>query len=95
MGEVLHPMHHGYKPFGAPNAEVDTICDSSLLEAIGHVPNILLFDVVEVVEAIKTCLSTDGCPLVRDPKTNPIEALIDYDVGVNHSRHVIDVVACL
>ena len=88
-------MTHGYKPFGAPHAKVDTICDSSLLETIGHVPYILLFNVVEVIEAIKTCLSTDGCLFVRDPKTNPIETLIDDDVGVDHSRHVVDVVACL
>ena len=46
-------MHHAYKPFGAAHAEVGSICDSSLLEAIGHVLNILLFNVVEVVEANK------------------------------------------
>ena len=46
-------MTHGYKPCGAPHAKVDTICDSSLLETIGHVPYILLFNVVEVIEAIK------------------------------------------
>ena len=88
-------MHHGYKPFGTPDAKVDMICDSSLLEAVGHVSDILLLDVVEVIEAIKTCPSTDRYPLVWDPETNPIEALIDYDVGVNHSRHDVDVVACL
>ena len=83
-------MHHGYKPFGVRHAKVDSICDSSLLEAISHVPNILLFNVVEVVEAIEACLSADGCLLIRDPKPNPVETLVHYDVWINHSRLVVN-----
>ena len=88
-------MHHGYKPFGAPHAKVDLICNSSLLEAISHVSYILLFDVVEVVEAIEACLSADGCSLIQDPKPNPIETLVHNDVWINHSHHVVNVVSCL
>ena len=95
MREVLDPMHHFSKPFGVPHAEVDLICDSSLLEAIGHVPNILVFNVVEVVEAIEACLSADGCSLIRDPKPDPIETLVHDSVGIDHSRHVVAVVSCL
>ena len=86
-------MHHGDKPFGAPHAEVDSICDSSLLEAISHVLYILLFNVIEVIEAIEACLSADGCSLIRDPKPNPIETLVHNDVWINHSHHVVNVVS--
>ena len=88
-------MHHGYEPFGAPHAEVDSICNSSLLETNGHVPNILLFNVVEVIEAIEACFSADGCSLIRGPKPNPIETLVHDNVWINHSRHVVDVVSYL
>ena len=88
-------MHHGYKPFGVPHAKVDSICDSSLFETIGHVPNILLFNVIKVIEAIEACLGADGCSLIRDPKPDPIETLVHNDVWINPSRHVVDVVTCL
>ena len=50
---------------------------------------------LEVVEAIKACLGTDRRLLDRDSKTNQIKALIEYDVGVDHSCHVTDIVAYL
>ena len=95
MGEVLNPVHHGCKPFGAPHAKVDSICDNSLLESISHVLYILFFNVVEVIEAIEACLSADGFSLIWNPKPNPIETLIHNDVWVNHSWHVVNVVSCL
>ena len=88
-------MHHGYKPFGASHAEVYVVCNGTLLETIGHITNVLFFNIIEVAQAVKTCLSTDGCPLIWDPKTDPFKALVDYDVGVNHSCHVVNVVVCL
>ena len=91
----MDPVHHGYKPFGVSHAEVDAVCDGTLLEIIGHIANVFFFNIIEFIHAVKICLSTDGRPLVRDSKTNPFKALVDYDVGVDHSFHVVDVVVCL
>ena len=94
-GEVLDPVHHGYKPLGALHAEVDAVCNGPFLKAVSHVADVLFFNVVKVVQAIETCLSADGQSLVRDPKTDPFEALVNYDVRVNHSCHVVDSVVYL
>ena len=63
--------------------------DGSLLEAIGHVSDVLLLDIVEVLEAIKACFGANSCPLVRDPEPDPLETLIDNDVWVDYSCHVV------
>ena len=94
-GEVLDPVHHGYKPLGVSHAEVDAVCNGPFLEAVSHVADVLFFNVIEVVQAIETCLSADGQSLVRDPETDPFEALVDYDVRVNHSCHVVGSIVCL
>ena len=88
----MDPVHHGYKPFGAPHAEVNEVCNGPLLETIGHIMDVLFFDIIEVIEAVKTRLSTDGCLLIRDSKTNPFKALVDW---VDHSCHVVEVIVCL
>ena len=95
MGEVLDPMHHGYEPFGAPHAKIDSICDSFLLETIGHVADILLFNIVEVVEGIEACFSANGCSLVPNPQPDPIETLVHNNIWIDHSRHVVHIVSCL
>ena len=63
--------------------------DGSLLEAIGHVSDVLLLDIVKVLEAIKACFGANGCPLVQDPEPDPLETLIDNDVSVDYSCHVV------
>ena len=93
--EVLYPMHHGYEPFSAPHPKINLIGDGPLLETISHIPYALLFNVIEVVEAVETCFSANGCPLIWDPKAYPIEALVDNSKWVNHSRHVVNIVSCL
>ena len=91
--EVLYPIHHGYEPFSAPNPEINSIGDGSLLETISHVSDVLLFNVVEVIKTVEACFSANGCPLVRDPKADPFEALVDNNVWVDHSCHVV--ISCL
>ena len=93
--EVLYPMHHGYEPFSAPHPEINSIGDGPLLETISHIPYVLLFNVVEVIEAVEACFSGNVCPLIRDPKVNPIEALVDKNIWVDHSCHVVNIVSCL
>ena len=88
-------MHHGYEPFGAPHTEVNAVCDGPLLKAISHVTDVLFLNIIEVVETVETRLGVDGSSLVWYSKTNPFKALADYNVGVDYSCHVVDVVVCL
>ena len=48
-GEVLDPVHHGYKPLGASHAEVDAVCNGPFLKAVSHVADVLFLNVVEIV----------------------------------------------
>ena len=87
-------MHHGYEPFSAPHTEINPIGDGPLLETISHIPYILFLDVVEVIEAVEACFSANGCPLVRDPEADPFEALVDNNIWVDRSCHVVGIVSC-
>ena len=95
MIEVLYSVHHGYEPFSTSHPEINLISNGPLLETVSHVPNILLFDFVEVVKAVEACFGADGCPLVRDAEADPFETLVDYNIRVDNSCHVVDTVSYL
>ena len=78
-----------------PHSKINPIGNGPLLETVGHIPNILLFDVIEVVEAVEACFGADGCPLVRNAEANPFETLVDYNIRVDNSCHVVDTVSYL
>ena len=69
----LAPMHHGNKPLDAPHSEVESIRRRGVFgETLGHVTNVCLRDVEEIIEAVEPTFGDDGVTVLDIGETDPL-----------------------